>query len=89
VILVGGIRSTATMARILNAGEADFFAFARPLIREPDLPNQLAKGRKGKVDCVSCNICLSYDGQRPLQCWRRDPVTLARHGWHRLVRMSS
>jgi len=87
VIVVGGVRSTAVMADILDAGEADFLALARPFIREPDLPNQLARGRKGKVDCVSCNICLSYDGKRPVQCWRSDLLSLARHGWHQIVRV--
>jgi 2,4-dienoyl-CoA reductase-like NADH-dependent reductase (Old Yellow Enzyme family) len=36
VILVGGVRSTGRMTRILCAGDADFLAAARPFIREPD-----------------------------------------------------
>src|SRR4029077_13706975 len=60
VILVGGVRTTATMTDVLDSGDADFLAFARPFIREPDFPNALRAGREGVFDCVSCNICLMH-----------------------------
>jgi 2,4-dienoyl-CoA reductase-like NADH-dependent reductase (Old Yellow Enzyme family) len=81
VILVGGIRSTGHMARILRAGEADFLAAARPFIREPDFPQSLKKGREGLLDCVSCNICLEHDGTDALKCWRKDARDLAAHAY--------
>jgi 2,4-dienoyl-CoA reductase-like NADH-dependent reductase (Old Yellow Enzyme family) len=81
VILVGGIRSTGQMARILRAGEADFLAAARPFIREPDFPQSLKKGREGLLDCVSCNICLEHDGTDALKCWRKDARDLAAHAY--------
>jgi 2,4-dienoyl-CoA reductase-like NADH-dependent reductase (Old Yellow Enzyme family) len=81
VILVGGIRSTEQMARILRAGEADFLAAARPFIREPDFPHSLKKGREGLLDCVSCNICLEHDGTDALKCWRKDAKDLAAHAY--------
>src|SRR3984957_3303916 len=81
VILVGGVRSTDLMARILRAGEADFFALARPFIREPHFPRSLKEGRRGLLDCVSCNICLQYDGIDPLKCWRKNPADLALHAY--------
>ncbi len=84
VILVGGVRSTDRMAEILDSGAADFLSLARPLVREPDLPNQIAAGRRGMVDCVSCNICLMHDGYDALKCWRRDPRDLMRHALWRL-----
>jgi 2,4-dienoyl-CoA reductase-like NADH-dependent reductase (Old Yellow Enzyme family) len=70
VILVGGLRSTQTMDEIVRSGDADFVAMARPFVREPDLANQIAQGRRGAVDCVSCNICFLHEGIDPLRCWR-------------------
>jgi 2,4-dienoyl-CoA reductase-like NADH-dependent reductase (Old Yellow Enzyme family) len=81
VILVGGVRSTDVMAEILRAGDADFFALARPFIREPDFPQALQVGRRGRVDCVSCNICLMHDGIDPLKCWRKKARDLAFHAY--------
>jgi 2,4-dienoyl-CoA reductase-like NADH-dependent reductase (Old Yellow Enzyme family) len=86
VILVGGLRTTDTMADVLRSGDADFLAFARPFIREPDFPNALHAGRQGAVDCVSCNICLMHDGFDPLQCWRKNVADLAYHAYCRLWR---
>src|SRR5439155_18961507 len=45
VVLVGGMRRRETMEALLTEGDCDFVALARPLIREPDLPAQLAQGR--------------------------------------------
>jgi 2,4-dienoyl-CoA reductase-like NADH-dependent reductase (Old Yellow Enzyme family) len=86
VILVGGLRSTAAMTDVLAAGDADFLAFARPFIREPDFPKSLQAGRQGALDCVSCNICLAHDGVDPLQCWRKNASDLAYHAYCRLWR---
>ena len=86
VILVGGVRSTDTMAGILRSGDADFFAMARPFIREPDFPNALKNGRRGLPDCVSCNICLAHDGFDPLKCWRKHTGDLAYHAYCHLWR---
>ena len=79
VILVGGLRTTQTMADVVASGDADFLSFARPFVREPDFPARLAAGRTGKLDCVSCNICLDHDGYDALKCWRKNPADLVRH----------
>ncbi len=84
IILVGGLRDTDVMAEVLAAGEADFLSFARPFVREPDFPKQLAAGRRGALDCVSCNICLQHDGYDALRCWRRDKGDLLRHALWRM-----
>lgn len=42
VVAVGGMRRTETMCALLESGDADFIAMARPYIREPDLAAQLA-----------------------------------------------
>ena len=79
VILMGGIRRTQTMDDILRSGDADFLSLARPFIREPDIALQIANGRRGSVDCVSCNACLMHDGTDPLQCWRVPKRRLIHH----------
>ena len=78
VILVGGLRSTEVMDDIVRSGDADFLAMARPFVREPDLVNKIARGRRGPVDCVSCNICFLHEGIDPLRCWRT-PAALLQH----------
>lgn len=77
VVLVGGVRSTEVMDQIVRSGDADFLAMARPFVREPDLVNKIATGRRGPVDCVSCNICFLHEGIDPLQCWRTPSAMLA------------
>jgi len=86
VILVGGMRRTETMHEVIASGDADFVAMARPFIREPDIAGQIAAGRRGMVDCVSCNICLLHDGTDPLRCWRLKARDLAFHVYCRLWR---
>lgn len=85
IILVGGLRSTQMMNGAVAEGHADFISLARPLIREPDLVNQIRAGRRGTVDCVSCNICLMHDGRDPLRCWRASKLDLAKHGFLRIT----
>jgi 2,4-dienoyl-CoA reductase-like NADH-dependent reductase (Old Yellow Enzyme family) len=77
VILVGGVRSTQVMDEIVRSGDADFLAMARPFVREPNLVNKIIQGRRGSVDCVSCNICFLHEGIDPLQCWRTPSAMLA------------
>jgi 2,4-dienoyl-CoA reductase-like NADH-dependent reductase (Old Yellow Enzyme family) len=57
LILVGGMRSLEVMENILEEGTADFISMSRPLIREPDLPNQWLEGRTEPAACISCNNC--------------------------------
>jgi 2,4-dienoyl-CoA reductase-like NADH-dependent reductase (Old Yellow Enzyme family) len=84
IVLVGGLRRRETMEEILQSGDADFLALARPFIREPDLVRQLADGRTGQVDCTSCNLCLMHDGYHSLRCWRKPRSRLLQHAIFRL-----
>ncbi len=76
LLLVGGIRTTDTVERVLANGSCDFICLARPLIREPDVVSQIEAGRRGRLDCTSCNLCLENEGTHPLQCWRTPRVRL-------------
>lgn len=76
LLLVGGIRTTETVERILADGSCDFVCLARPLIREPDVVAQIEAGRRGRFDCTSCNLCLENEGSARLQCWRTPRVRL-------------
>ena len=86
VILVGGLRKTETMERILASGDADFIGMARTYIREPDIVHQIQNGRRGLVDCTSCNICIMHEGLDPLQCWRKSKWKLLHHAYCRFWR---
>jgi 2,4-dienoyl-CoA reductase-like NADH-dependent reductase (Old Yellow Enzyme family) len=83
IIAVGGMRRTETMSAVLESGDADFIAMARPYIREPDLAAQIAAGRTGIVDCTSCNLCLRHEGHHSLRCWRTPRRRLLQHAAYR------
>lgn len=85
IILVGGLRTTATMGRAIASGNADFIAMSRPFIREPDLVTKIAAGRTGRVDCTSCNLCLRHEGHHSLRCWRTPRRRLLQHAIYRLA----
>lgn len=68
VILTGGHRSIARMESILQQGNVQFLAMARPLLREPDLPRRLLEGSSTAATCISCNRCLRGLGTAPTHC---------------------
>lgn len=84
VIVVGGLRTVEYMEAVLRDGVADFISLGRPLIREPALVNSIHDGRRGLVDCTSCNICMMHEGVHPLRCWRTSTSLLAKHAYYRL-----
>ena len=59
-------------------------ALARPLIREPELVRKLESGWRGRVECVSCNICLMHEDHHSLRCWRTPRRRLVEHAVYRL-----
>jgi len=71
LILVGGMKYPQTMEKILTDGKADMISLCRPLIKEPDLPNQIANGRRSPVKCSSCNRCTFEICvlNKPLRCY--------------------
>lgn len=57
IILVGGFRSRRVMEEVLGAGDADFISLSRPLICEPNFPNNLRLGLQERSSCISANDC--------------------------------
>ncbi|MBN1829617.1 MAG: NADH:flavin oxidoreductase [Deltaproteobacteria bacterium] len=70
LLLVGGMRSAAYMAEILEKGYADGISMSRPFVREPLLVKRLREGKTEVASCVSCNKCLAaVANDRPLRCY--------------------
>ncbi len=57
IMLVGGLRSFELVEGIIRREEADYVAFSRPLIREPNLPRRWEEGNEVHARCISCNGC--------------------------------
>ena len=59
VILTGGNRSVERLEQIAKTGTPQLLGFARPLLREPDLPLRWLEGRgAAEAACISCNRCI-------------------------------
>lgn len=70
LILVGGIRSPEAVEEVIESGAADLVSMARPLVREPGLPNRWLNGDRQPARCVSCNRCLGQIEQgNKLKCY--------------------
>ena len=73
LILVGGMRHRSSMEAVLEAGDADFIALSRPLVREPHLVTGMEKGKIDHASCVSCNRCLAaVANNRTLRCYLKE-----------------
>jgi 2,4-dienoyl-CoA reductase-like NADH-dependent reductase (Old Yellow Enzyme family) len=68
ILLVGGFRSRSVMETVLADGHADFISLCRPLISEPDLPNQFNLGLKEKSRCLSANNCWAKGPGEGIAC---------------------
>ena len=68
LIIVGGIRTTDRILEILDEGAADYFSISRPLIREPDLPNNWRTEIRSTSSCISCNQCFKTMVEGGLHC---------------------
>jgi len=57
VVVVGGFRSYEVAEKAIRDDGMDYISMARPLIREPGLPNRWTKGDRNPARCISCNKC--------------------------------
>jgi 2,4-dienoyl-CoA reductase-like NADH-dependent reductase (Old Yellow Enzyme family) len=70
VIATGGNRSVERLEQAAKTGGPEFFGFARPLVREPDLPRRWREGRGPAVAaCISCSRCMrGFNQGLPTRC---------------------
>jgi len=70
VISTGGNRSVERLEQAAKTGKPQFFGFARPFIREPDLPRRWREGRGApEAACISCSRCMRGFGKGlPTRC---------------------
>ncbi len=61
-----GFVSQEGMLNALSSLKHDFVAISRPLIVEPDLPNQIMGGKRKRGICNGCNKCMERNG--PTHC---------------------
>ncbi|EKD28934.1 MAG: NADH:flavin oxidoreductase/NADH oxidase [uncultured bacterium] len=72
IISVGGFRTPDTMHDVITTFNLDGISLCRPLICEPDWPEQIRMGLSEHSKCTQCNLCLIHcDGDKSLQCYRR------------------
>jgi 2,4-dienoyl-CoA reductase-like NADH-dependent reductase (Old Yellow Enzyme family) len=57
VMVVGGFRSYEIAEKAVKDDGMDFIAMARPLVREPGLPNRWQQGDRSPAKCISCSGC--------------------------------
>ncbi|MDY6850776.1 MAG: NADH:flavin oxidoreductase [Thermodesulfobacteriota bacterium] len=57
VMVVGGFRSFEVAEKAVQDLRLDHVSMARPLIREPGLPNRWLSGDTSPARCISCNSC--------------------------------
>jgi 2,4-dienoyl-CoA reductase-like NADH-dependent reductase (Old Yellow Enzyme family) len=71
VILGCGNRNVELLEKIIQHGKVDFFCFARPMVREPDLARRWLEGLgNAAADCINSNLCfrrLQETGE-PVRC---------------------
>jgi 2,4-dienoyl-CoA reductase-like NADH-dependent reductase (Old Yellow Enzyme family) len=70
LLLAGGMRRFEEAQGAVEKGTADMIGMARPLLREPGLPQRWGKGDLGESRCISCNRCTIDMGvnANPLKC---------------------
>ena len=71
IILPGKMGDPYLAEKTLQEGKADFIAWGRPLIADPDLPQKVTEGRLEEIRrCIHCNECLrvQWAHRAPLRC---------------------
>jgi 2,4-dienoyl-CoA reductase-like NADH-dependent reductase (Old Yellow Enzyme family) len=70
IMSVSGWKMPLLMEAAVAEGKTDFVSLSRPLVRNPEFPNQIKAGASIPSDCSRCNRCLMHVvmGQ-PLACY--------------------
>jgi 2,4-dienoyl-CoA reductase-like NADH-dependent reductase (Old Yellow Enzyme family) len=70
IILGCGNRNAELLEKIINTGKVDFFCFARPLVRDPDLAKRWLEGGSAASECINSNLCFRelYVTGGPVRC---------------------
>jgi len=69
VITVGKLSGPGLAQRVLDQGQADLVALARPLIADPQVADKLLTGRDGEVvRCEECLACFNAIRKGPIHC---------------------
>lgn len=69
LMLLGGIKSLATIRRGLDAG-FDLVGMGRALLHDPALPRKLARGEVTGSGCEPCNQCIAEMDRGGVRCVR-------------------
>jgi dimethylamine/trimethylamine dehydrogenase len=83
---VGRLTDPMTMVEMIESGQCDVIAAARPTISDPYLPKKIEEGRLDDIrECIGCNMCISKFevGALPIVCTQNATVGEEyRRGWH-------
>ena len=70
IMSVSGWKTPLLMEAAVAEGKTDFISLARPLVRNPEFPNQIKAGASIPADCSRCNRCLMHVAMgQPLACY--------------------
>jgi 2,4-dienoyl-CoA reductase-like NADH-dependent reductase (Old Yellow Enzyme family) len=69
LVLLGGIKSAATLERAMQDG-FEFAGMARALLHDPALPRKLERGEIAASGCVPCNECIAEMDRGGVRCAR-------------------
>lgn len=59
--VVGGFRQAREIEECLSTTNIAFVSMSRPLLRQPDLPNQWKNGSTEPAACISCSRCFGAE----------------------------
>jgi 2,4-dienoyl-CoA reductase-like NADH-dependent reductase (Old Yellow Enzyme family) len=71
LVLLGGVKSMATVDRALEAG-FELVGMGRALLHDPALPRRMEQGEVAGSGCVPCNECIAEMDRGGVRCTRRD-----------------
>ena len=69
LVLLGGIKSAATLEQAMQAG-FELAGMGRALLHDPALPRKLERGEVAASGCVPCNECIAEMDRGGVRCTR-------------------